>query len=604
MVPLVRYIDNIIVRLASRETNPINQARVRILVYIIISYLLFTGTLMVAYFIDWNFLHLLRVSIIFVSALTLLAIVRYTKGWKLISHFVVFTVTLCVWSNVIIYVQGINVATLQYVWLAIALSFYMHGLKWGWFYSIINLFPILAFTFIEYSDYSYLIGDLRLIYDARPVRQSVYLFVLTYDFLIIIFLHHYFFRTFNLNIINLTHAKNELNDLNEKLNETVVDVRKLSNARMDFLSTMSHELRTPLNGVIGISNALLSQNPREDQEENLAVLKFSAENLLSLINDILDFNKLDSEKVELEHVPFNLAALIKNICASFEMKTREKMLNFNISISKEIEDKIVFSDPTRLTQVLINLLNNAIKFTEKGFVSLNTYIIKDEKNLMTVRFIIEDTGIGIEPHKQENIFEAFTQASSSTNRHYGGTGLGLPIVKKVLSMFNTHVELVSILNAGTKFFFDIKFNYTLDNNTTQLKPKISKDELKHLKVLVAEDNAINILVIKKTLEQWDIEPEIAENGIVALQKLEQTNYDVILMDLYMPGMDGYEATASIRKMADKTKANITIIALTATVNDNIIERVSEVGMNDYLSKPFHPEHLFEKLQKLPLDEIA
>src|SRR5690606_5737431 len=211
--------------------------------------------------------------------------------------------------------------------------------------------------------------------------------------------HHFFFKTFNLNIVNLTRAKSELNDLNEKLNETLVDVNMLSNARMDFLSTMSHELRTPLNGVIGISNALILQDPREDQKENLAVLRFSAESLLSLINDVLDFNKLDSDKMELEYVPFNLADLIKNNCASFEIKAREKMLEFNLSAPKEIENRVIFSDPTRLNQVLFNLLNNAIKFTEKGSVSLNTYIVKEDKNSMTVRFIVEDTGIGIELHK-------------------------------------------------------------------------------------------------------------------------------------------------------------------------------------------------------------
>lgn len=601
MMPLVRYIDNIIVRLTSRETNPINQARVKILIYVLFSYLFFAGLLVIAYFIDWRLLHFLRASF---SVIVFFAIMRYVRNWKVMSHVTIILVTLAVWSNVLIYVQGANMATLQYIWLATVLSFYMHGVKWGWFYSAINILPVLLYIFISYSDYRYLINDLQSIYDAKPVSQVIYLFILIYNFLIIIFLHHYFFKTFNLNIVNLTHTKNELNDLNKKLNETLIDLRKLSDARMGFLSTMSHELRTPLNGVIGISNALIMQDPREDQKENLSILRFSAENLLSLINDILDFNKLDSDKMELENIPFNLAALIKNNCASLDMKVREKMLDFNISISKDIEDKLVFSDPTRLTQVLLNLLNNAIKFTEKGSVSLTAYMIKEDKNKMTVRFIIEDTGIGIESHKQEDIFEAFTQASSSTNRHYGGTGLGLPIVKKVLSMFNSHVELVSVPDAGTKFFFDINFDYITDNKTTQLKPKISKEELRHLKILVAEDNAINILVIKKTLEQWSIEPEIAKNGIVAIQKLEQTDYDVILMDLYMPDMDGYEATALIRKMADKTKANTTIIALTATVNDNIIERVLEVGMNDYLSKPFHPEHLFEKLQKLPRDVIA
>jgi signal transduction histidine kinase/ActR/RegA family two-component response regulator len=598
MMSIIRSIDNVINVMASREPNPINQARVRMLVYIIFSYLFYTGVLVVAYVIDWNLLRLLRVLIIFVSVFLLFGVVRYTKAWRLVSHFIIFTLTLAVWSNVWIYIQGINVATLQYVWLAIVLSFYMHGLKWGWLYSIVNIFPVLAFSFIEYSQYNYLLNNLQSIYDAQPIRHSVYLFVLIFDFFIIIFLHHYFFKTFDRNIISLTNAKNELNDLNEKLNKTVVDVEKLSNARMDFLSTMSHELRTPLNGVIGISNALASQNPREDQKENLAVLGFSAENLLSLINDILDFNKLDSENVELEHIPFHLATHIRNNCASLKMKAEEKLLDFNMSISKDIEDKIVFSDPTRLTQVLLNLLNNAIKFTEKGAVSLNVYALKSDKSDMAVRFIIEDTGIGIKPDKQKNIFEAFTQASSSTNRNYGGTGLGLPIVKKVLSMYNTHVDLVSIPQVGSKFFFDIDFKYEVANSSTILKPKTVKSQLKQLKVLVAEDNAINILVIKKALEQWGIEADIAENGIIALQKLEQTNYNVILMDLYMPDMDGYEAASLIRKMTDINKANIAIIALTATVNDTIIERVIEVGMDDYLSKPFHPDHLFDKLQKL------
>src|SRR5690606_37577431 len=337
------------------------------------------------------------------------------------------------------------------------------------------IFPVIAYTVIEYSSYNYLISDLQIFYDPQPVSPPVYIFVLIFDFLIIIFLHYYFFKTFNSNINSLTHAKNELNDLNEKLNSTLVDVRKLSNARMDFLSTMSHELRTPLNGVIGISNALLSQDPREDQKENLGILKFSAENLLSLINDILDFNKLHSDKAELERIPFNLASLIKNTCASIEMKAREKMLDFNISLSKELEGKKVFSDPTRLTQVMLNLLNNAIKFTEKGFVSLSAYVISDEENKMTVHFVVEDSGIGIVADKKAYIFEPFTQASSSTNRQFGGTGLGLPIVKKVLSMFDTNVELVSTPQVGTRFFFDIKFNYEIESPEITLKTKTSKD---------------------------------------------------------------------------------------------------------------------------------
>src|SRR5690606_10828014 len=278
-----------IVRLASREPNAIDQARIRALVYFLFFYLLFAGTMIVVYLIDGRLLHLLRVSVIFGCAFVLFAVVKYTKGWKFVSHFIVAMVTLSVWSNILVYVQGVNIATMQYAWLSTALSFYMLGLRWGWFYSAANMLPILAYTIVEYSEYSYFINDLRAFYDPKPVSQLAYVFVLTYVFLVIGFLHYYFFKTFNANINSLTNAKNELNDLNEKLNNTLVDVRKFSNARMDFLSTMSHELRTPLNGVIGKSNALLYQNPREDQKENLAILKFSAENLLSLINDILDF---------------------------------------------------------------------------------------------------------------------------------------------------------------------------------------------------------------------------------------------------------------------------------------------------------------------------
>ena len=594
MVPLIRYVDKIILRLTRREINPINQARVKILIYILFSYLLFAGLLAIAYFIEWRLLHFLRASF---SVVVFFIVIKYTRRWKVISHVTIVLVTLAVWSNVLIFVQGANMATLQYIWLATVLSFYMHGIKWGWFYSVVNIFPVLIYIFISYSDYRYLFDNLQSIYDAKPVNQFVYLFIIIYNFLILIFLHHYFFRTFNLNIVNLTNTKNELNDLNKRLKASLIDVRKLSDARMDFLSTMSHELRTPLNGVIGISNALISQSPREDQKENLAILRFSAENLLSLINDILDFNKLDSDKMELERVPFNLADLIRKNCASLEMKVQEKMLAFHVSVSPAIGERIVLSDPTRLTQVLLNLLNNAIKFTEKGSVSLDTRILKDEGEVMTVRFTIEDTGIGIEPGKQADIFEAFTQASSSTNRHYGGTGLGLPIVKKVLGMFGSHVELASLPGEGTKIVFDIDFAYQAEGALLDHRPSITRDELKHLKVLVAEDNAINILVIRKTLEQWDIEPDIAENGLIALQKLEAGSYDVVLMDLYMPGMDGCEAAISIRSLPDKSKAATTIIALTATVNDSVIEKVFEAGMNDYLSKPFQPEHLFEKLQK-------
>ncbi len=605
MISFFKRVDDTIVRLASREHDPINQVRVRILIYSLFGYLVYSSVLWTAYYVQEEYLHLMRATIILVFSIVLLLVVHFVKGaWRPISHFALCVVTLTVWSNIIIYVQGINTATIQFIWIATVLSVYMHGLRWGWFYSIINVTPVMAYTYVEYSEYNYLINDLKLFYDARPVSQGVYLFVLTGNFLMIVLLNYFFFKTFKLNITHLTETKDELKRLNSKLNETLEDVHKLSNARMDFLSTMSHELRTPLNGVIGISNALILQNPSEEQKENLGILRFSAENLMALINDILDFNKLDSDKVAMEHVPFNLAELIRKNCASVKMKAEEKLLDLRLSIARDIENKNVMSDPTRLNQVLMNLLNNAIKFTEKGFVHLTAQLVRQDEGTMTVHFSVEDSGIGIEPDKQDHIFEVFTQATESTNRNYGGTGLGLPIVKKVLSMFGSKINLVSQPGSGSRFHFDIDFEYREIEASEAAKGVLARRELSGLKVLVAEDNAINILVIRKALEQWNIVPEIAKNGQEAVQKLEKESYDLILMDLYMPVMDGCQAAKTIRQMVVPRKAQVPIIALTANVSEDVIANVFDAGMNDYLSKPFYPDHLFEKIQKLQAERVV
>lgn len=595
MLQLLQSINLFVSKLVQRETDSINQARVRMLTYILILYLPYTAILIAAYYFGGETQHLIRVSTVFITCALLLSVIYYTQAWKIASHIVLSALTLAVWSNILFYAHNVNVETLQFIWFASALSFFMHGLKWGSFYSTINVIPVLIYTAFEDKIYFY-IGN-----GPYEVTQATYLFVIAYNFLWVIYMHYYFFKTFNRNFLKLTSTKNELKELNKKLTATLSDLKNTSDARMNFLSTMSHELRTPLNGVIGISNALLLQNPREDQEENLAVLKFSAENLLLLINDVLDFNKFDSDKAELENIPFNLTELIKNNYSSLKLNAREKMLDLNLSITDDLTGKIVISDPTRLTQVLLNLLNNAIKFTENGFVSLQIETINLTKSRITLRFTIEDSGIGIDPQKQQYIFEPFMQASTSINRNYGGTGLGLPIVKKVLTMFNSKVNMVSTPQVGTKFFFDIDFEYQIAKTQTSTKSINTGFELAKLRVLVAEDNPVNILVIKKTLERWNILPVIAENGAIALQELELEDFDIVLMDLYMPIMDGYQTASAIRKMDNKVKASVPIIALTATVSDNVTEKVTEAGMNDYLPKPFNPEHLYTKLKKLTIE---
>lgn len=588
----LKFIDTIFIKLINQESDSLNKARIQMLAYILVFYNIFTGFLIVVYTVSDNPYHLIRVSTVFVATLVLGALAFYTNLWKLISHSILVIITLGVWSNISIYVRDVNIETLQYIWFACALSFYMHGSKWGWFYSCINIIPVLVFTIADNKNY-FFIGA-----SGHNVSHAIYVFVLFYNFLLIIFLQFYFFKSFNKNFIKLRNARSELVLLNEKLNQTVSDVEKLSNSRFEFLSTMSHELRTPLNGVIGITNVLILEKPRKDQEANLDILKFSAENLLLLINNILDVNKLDSNTIELEKVEFDLSELITRIYLSSKHAALEKMLNYKLFIDPILTDKLVICDPTRITQVLLNLINNAIKFTDNGTVAISARSISLSDKILKVQFSVEDTGIGILPEKQNAIFEPFMQASTSTNRNYGGTGLGLPIVKKILSMFNSEISLSSEKNVGSKFTFEIDFNY-LSKEQAESKIMVKpKADLEGLKVLIAEDNTINRMVIEKTLKKWNIIPVLVEDGLNALQRLESEDFDVILMDLHMPIMDGYEATANIRKLENATKANIPIIALTASVNEQVSQNVIAATMNDYLSKPFNPEDLFEKLKDI------
>jgi len=383
--------------------------------------------------------------------------------------------------------------------------------------------------------------------------------------------------------------------MNEILQSAMVELEKTSKAKMDFLSTMSHELRTPLNGVIGLSNIMIMENPREDQKENLAILKFSAENLLSLINDILDLNKLESDKVEIENLPFFLTDLLKNSIGSLRLNASKKELDFQVKIDSQLNDKLIKSDPTRLTQVISNLVNNAIKFTERGHVRVDTQVLDITDNRLTVRFTIEDTGIGINKDKQKDIFEPFTQASKSTTRKFGGTGLGLAIVKKILGMFNSDIHIESSPGQGSRFWFDIDFEYSIQEAKMLQETVFKKDNLQGLRVLVAEDNVVNVMVIKKILSQWSIKPVIAENGMMAVNYLSEDDFDIVLMDLHMPEMDGYQAAKQIRLLHNASKASIPIIALTASVSNAVDSKVIAAGMNGYLSKPFNPDHLYEKL---------
>lgn len=364
-----------------------------------------------------------------------------------------------------------------------------------------------------------------------------------------------------------------------------------SKAKTDFLSTISHEIRTPLNAVVGISHFLMNEEPRDDQKESLESLQFSAEHLTALINDILDYNKLESGAIEFEFTEVNLEALAAKIIKAHSALAKEKGLTLVLELDENMHT-LVLADQTRIYQVLNNLINNALKFTSKGYVKLKTTVLDADDRVQNLRIEVLDSGIGIPYDKQKIIFERFTQAGSSTTREYGGTGLGLAIIKKILNMVGSEIYVKSEPDSGTIFWFDLAFKKVLHEEVDEAIQEVEDSNIiTGKKVLLVEDNQMNIMVAEKFLKKWELRVEVAHNGKEGVEMMKENKYDLVLMDLQMPIMDGYKATRKIRTFDEKTP----IIALTASALLKVRQDVIAAGMNDYITKPFDPNELRRKI---------
>lgn len=361
-----------------------------------------------------------------------------------------------------------------------------------------------------------------------------------------------------------------------------------------FLSTMSHEIRTPMNGILAILRLLLEDNPKAEHLENLKIMKFSADNMMSIINDILDFNKMEAHKVTLENIPFSLNQLISSIKFSMNVKAMEKNIEVSSSIDHRVPD-LVTGDPVRLGQVINNLLSNAVKFTHVGEVNIKIEYLSEDDNSYKLGFSISDTGIGIPEDKLDKLFTPFTQASDNTTRKYGGTGLGLSISKNIMDLMNSKIEIKSTLGAGTTFYFEINLGKVTENTLKKENIPFKFASLSGMKVLLADDNKINQMVANKFLKKWDVEVDFADNGLIALEKVKKNTYDAVLMDINMPEMDGYTATQEIRSIKDEYYQKLPIIALSASTLSEIEAKIKQYGLTSALTKPFEPKLFYEKL---------
>ncbi|MEH6408742.1 MAG: response regulator, partial [Leeuwenhoekiella sp.] len=393
---------------------------------------------------------------------------------------------------------------------------------------------------------------------------------------------------------NLRAKANELlQTKNAELFIAKENAEKASVVKAQFLSTITHELRTPMYAVTGLTHLLLHENPTPEQKKHLDSLKFSGEYLLSLINNILDLNKLEANKVEVEQTTFNLRKRVDDVIFALERSAQEKGNKLQLAFEEGIPDQII-GDPLMISQILINLIGNSNKFTRDGLVTVRVKKISENDSQVYLHFEVEDTGEGISKKKQKNIFQNFTQGSVQINRKFGGTGLGLSIVKRLLELQSSKIQLESTLGKGSRFFFDIKYNLTKDAANHRNEEKVYDIDyaaLEGRRILVVEDNKINQMITRKILEKNKIECDVADNGEIAIEKIRFESYDLVLMDIHMPGISGIQATQKIREF----NKDLPILALTAVTIDENIDDFYLAGFNDIIPKPYKIEEFFSKI---------
>lgn len=484
--------------------------------------------------------------------------------------------------------EPVNLPLLLHIWIVIMLAYYCIGRKWGLAFSAVFAVSIVLYMWGVESGKSEQVSLF-----SKFTSFSIALSLVLISFAQLSFIHYLYNRA-------RSKTMNEIRTLNEKLNKSLA-------AKSEFLSTMSHELRTPLNSLMGTAYLLVNEDQNDlARKKNLTALKRSAEHLLTLINNVLDFSVMDATSTRLEHISFSAATVLTQSADVLKPKALEKGLKFRLHLDESAHKVELIGDPTRLRQIIFNLLGNAIKFTASGSVDVDVRILPKSDTQAVLSARITDTGIGIDPQNMQAIFEPF---STFRNAEYGGAGIGLTIVKHLMELHKGDISVDSQPGIGSTFHifipYDIRkqapsiLDHSSSTTSTTDKATISKRDLSHLRVLLAEDNQMSVVFMKQLLKKWHIEPVIASDGqqVVDIIKTGKT-FDIILMDIRMPKMSGLEATKFIRNFERDREHYTHIIALTASITGETTRQLDDVGFDEYLSKPFVPNDLLDKFEKL------
>ncbi|WP_439555280.1 ATP-binding protein [Dyadobacter sp.] len=562
------------------QQDDINGIRTRTLEFLLIAYSVLGVCLSVMHYFEHKIL-LLEVVMFFVS-LSMLAVGMLRKGIPMqnVAHFALVSLSFAIISTSLLFEPGNHLISLQYIFVLLSASFYLLGARWGLIYSVTNVVITCgimvgqAYQVIPFFDHPF------------SVQPTVLFFGVIYNCAMLLYIHFRYFKD-----SELSNAK-EMFLLGE-LKNAAADAHDMADYKSNFLLMISHEIRTPLHAIVGGIDIFMNENPQARQDHALESVKLSAAVLDSVVDDVLNLNELEVSKITLRKEQFKPLSIVTDICQVLRAHADRKHLSLTTTSSPGLSDLSVIGDPVRLSQILMNLTSNSIRYTEAGSIEIDIRAKQSSDTMVDITFRVSDTGIGIPEEFKADIFEPFKIIRSASRKQYHGTGFGLPLVKKLVGLLGGTIEFDSVEGSGTSFYFTITYPVP-DIVSSRGTNSVGKPEPLKLNVLIAEDDKMNVLVLAHSLKKWNLDFDVAENGLLALELMKSKEYDVVLMDINMPVMDGVEASRHIRAL-DSPKSKVPIIALTAA-NKKMFEFSDDLALfDDWMSKPFQPQLLYARL---------